>query len=541
MTTIVINQDCEIYQDEDGNIIINDVVVSVMPITIKNSSSQQVFIIQTTDISDDLYQDGFSIIADGSGDQIAYDGRNFSITISQTNFTGIFDCVTADIFTIKNVNLFGTGTLYPAYNCGWLCCYGFNGDLTNCSVECDSSESQGALCYENLGLIESCRSKIRATVPTFGGICYQNSGQIFSSYTWYFNICVTNSGMITYCYTTSTDIIDNCGGICTLNNLGGNITYCYSVGELSNSSGGICVTNDGDIVNCYTSGSGPVGYGIAVTDNGNILTCYSECDNGSSGWKDNKAEILGTDNWISPGTDQNYLLQQFVGDQYDNVDKNLIVGIPSENASVTGYYSIISQPSNNVSVNVTTGALTSTTAGNISLTVLYSRLISSPPQYYDYGISDFTINVQAACFVKGTQIETNIGDIPIENLHTDHLIKTSQGFNKILNIVHDQIQNSEEEPLVYKFGELYLTHNHCICVDGMLVKISDIGTPVVNNHIYDIYNIVLQPVIYVDNKAVYKNNYIIYANNIPVEAMDFSSYMNRIGQNSIKLDITTLS
>lgn len=532
MTTIIVSEDCTIYQENDV-LIVNDIAVTIMPLEIQNIGDNTITVLQTTDIIDTSLGD-LSINIATSTNPIIYDGNNLSITITQQSFAGLFESTFENVSSIKNVNLIGTGSLYSGYTCSWLCGSGFYGySITNCRVDCPVSDSQGALCYENFGIMSNCTSFIRGGNSTFGGLCYKNSGTITNSYSAYFNLCISNSNLIEYCYTYASG--PESGGICVINEFGGTISNCYSYGDISDGSAGICLQNDGTIINCYTSGPGVDGSGITLTNNGTITNCYAECNNNSSGWHDTNANsTIGTENWISPSPGQNYILSSFIGNQYDNVSKNLIVGIPSQAPSEMGYYSLLSG-TNGVDIDIFTGTITITTAGEYNLTVLYTELIANPPQYYNYGISSFTMNVAAACFVKGTCITTDNGDIPIEKLAKNDLIKTDRGYTKIYDIIYDKIQNSQLKPLIYRVDNLYLTYNHSLLRDDKLVYAKDIGEPILDDNVYEIYNVVLSPTTIENDKVIFVLNYIIYANCLMVEAMDFISYMNRIQKSTIQI------
>ena len=94
-------------------------------------------------------------------------------------------------------------------------------------------------------------------------------------------LCGQNQGNVTNCYNTGsvTGTGDYVGGVCGLNF--GNVTNCYNSGTVAGSSqvGGLCGQNFGNVTNCYNAGNvtgtGEHVGGVCGQNNATVTNCYN--------------------------------------------------------------------------------------------------------------------------------------------------------------------------------------------------------------------------------------------------------------------------
>ncbi len=169
----------------------------------------------------------------------AYDGtEDFSPLCKENNGT-LVNCKNHSSVTaaanLAGICVTNNGTIVSCDN---------NGDLTA------TGKNAAGVCIYNssTGKIRSCTqgsASARYTVSKLGGICYENSGEIFGCKVSYNNNVSPNSAKV--------------GGVVYLNKGGANIHHCFISDNLSldNSAsefGGIVHTNQGQLDSCYVAG-----------------------------------------------------------------------------------------------------------------------------------------------------------------------------------------------------------------------------------------------------------------------------------------------
>ena len=234
---------------------------------------------------------------DGGGHTISglyFDDKSIS-------YVGLFGSSTRTIKNVKVVDSYFKGDTYVGGICGknegniegceasgkieannqyadigGICGYNGAGHVKNCTaaVKVNTSlkyEKAGGICGENIGTIEKCNSKgeinINGSAAYGGGICGTNN----------------STGVIKSCYNTGTVYCkENAGGICGSNN--GEVADCYNTGSCKASTlsiylgkaGGICGSSSGSITNCYSTGnvSGYYTGKLCGNNSSGVTNCY---------------------------------------------------------------------------------------------------------------------------------------------------------------------------------------------------------------------------------------------------------------------------
>jgi hypothetical protein len=399
-------------------------------------------------------------------------------------------------------------------------CYG---NITNCKTtgNISGSMSGGIIgeCYIGYTVSFCVTTGLIGSTSWSGGIVAINSGTISNCIS-YGDINKTiqqytggivgniNTGIIQFCHSygnisASGTTYGAAGGILGYDNTNGTIRNCSSHGTIINTNtttdnrgcgvGGILGSEGsnsntlGTISNCYSFGAvtnpaltystaGPIIGFIKTSDTS--TNCYGA--NGT--WSDSTANsnLTGiTDNsiWVSPGTNLPYLLMSFNQYSYDPNTKTIssVQTDTSQLLSSTEYtYSIISESVDSITINAATSRLTFT---NVPIGVYTIHVLSSKSQSI-YNIATYTFtSFVLICFLKGTNILTNKGEVRIENLKEHQTIRTNDGrdveileIKKTVSKKQDLIDMNNEPILIQKDffqanipnQDLYLSKFHCV-------------------------------------------------------------------------------
>lgn len=171
------------------------------------------------------------------------------------------------------MNLSVKGKVNGHFFIGGICAYnGSNGMIYGCSFEGkaggSSNDSIGGICGENYGRIKNCYSS--------GDVDgYNNVG----------GVAGYNSGTVTACYNTGTVFgAAYVGGVCGGNGSAGTVSDCFNAGKVPGKKyvGGVVGNNSGNITSCYSTGEvsstmGDVGGVVGLTTR-NTKNCYYNSD-----------------------------------------------------------------------------------------------------------------------------------------------------------------------------------------------------------------------------------------------------------------------
>ena len=244
------------------------------------------------------YGNPFAGVFDGNGHTIF----NFTYNSNDTNYVGLFGCVSGENAEIKNLGLIDPNLdTRTGWNVGSLVGYIREATITNCYVEGGSISGiysyhvGGLVGYASHGTITNCYSTAGTSGAAYvaGLVGYASHGTITNCYSeadvsGIMNVgglVGYNRGTINNCY-TSADVSGNryvVGGLVGWNR--GTINNCYSEGVVTGDYcvGGLVGRNwYGTVYNCYATGSvsGDDDVGGLVGDNefGTINNCYTSAD-----------------------------------------------------------------------------------------------------------------------------------------------------------------------------------------------------------------------------------------------------------------------
>jgi len=222
----------------------------------------------------------FTGVFDGDGHSIRNTAIVHGLRYDYLGLFGYVDGSSAQIMNLGVENMAIAGG-YEAGFKGGLCGYIADGTISNCYAtgSVRGGSHVGGLCGGSGGTIVGCYSTVSVSDDYVVG-----------------GLCGTNSGTISGCYSTgSVSGRRVVGGLCGPNS--GTITGCYSTGSVSSSRetdarwfGGLCGYNaDGTISDCYSTGSVRGGRdseffgGLCGSNGGKMLRCYSTGAVGSGG------------------------------------------------------------------------------------------------------------------------------------------------------------------------------------------------------------------------------------------------------------------
>ena len=171
------------------------------------------------------------------------------------------------------MNLSVKGKVNGHFFIGGICAYnGSGGMIYGCTFEGkaggSSNDSIGGICGENHGRIKNCYSS--------GDVDgYNNVG----------GVAGYNSGSVTVCYNTGTvSGAAYVGGVCGGNGSAGTVSDCFNAGKVPGRKyvGGVVGNNSGNITSCYSTGEvsgtmGDVG-GVVGLSTRNTKNCYYNSD-----------------------------------------------------------------------------------------------------------------------------------------------------------------------------------------------------------------------------------------------------------------------
>lgn len=388
------------------------------------------------------------------------DGSRPTITIAVDNYPGLIRNGTgssvgnAHIY-IYNLVVDGTGYQLSELGAGWVAQAYFgraaqNNFIVNCSSYGPISDTGGGIVGGAGGsgtigtpgnlVIRGC-SSYGAIGSYSGGIagssagylgsitcekCWSEgtignyAGGIFGSASGQGGFNISTSAVATKCYSLGA-ISENGGGIFAErageNEGSATAQDCYSRGDIGTNAGGIFGSEAGlyDGItfasNCYSSGSIGTGaggvYGATASGGATSSTCYSA--NGS--WSSTTAQTtLSMTPYISVVTNQPFELRAFGPSPYSLItivsndvrvtfSQTLVAGSSSSTGVLAGVssYSILSGGDPTISINSTTGTLSTTSATPVGSYTFIVRAVTN-----SYSITTFTLTVTEAPSTAGT-------------------------------------------------------------------------------------------------------------------------------------------
>ena len=297
------------------------------------------------------------------------------------------------------------------------------------------------------------------------------------------------------CYSTGT-IGQDAGGISgSLAGTTGDIliSKCYSLGNIATDGGGIfgrAAASDGGstlAINCYSAGTITTsGNGIYATNkqSGAIqVSCYAA--NGSWSISSANSSLTGTPSpiigstWVATIFNQPYELFNMGYTPYtiqniilssspylnNNTIQSTTQGDPSSPAIVSGKsYTILAttggNPSsyNTISINSTTGAISTTSSTIPDVYTLYIRNIGS------YNITSVTLTVAGTgpipCLTENTLVLTPNGYVPVQHLHKGDSVITSDLRNVKITGIFRTISQGNKHSYPYLIPKNSLAPNY---------------------------------------------------------------------------------
>ena len=353
---------------------------------------------------------------------------------------------------------------------GWICQYYFGRSKTNCIVSnCSSNAIINTITNGFYGFCGGiiggyCEAAV-INCYSIGPISGQYSGGIFG---YYASTGQNYLAIATNCYSTGEISGNYAGGIFGSNALTATATNCYSTGRISGSNaGGIfggyggflsgsnanainCYTtgqisgsgaggifgsnaavNSGSATatNCYTSGAGNIVRGIFGSNPGSTTAtnCYSEANNGSSGWKTtNTTNILQNIDttpitnpiWLNVKSDSPFLLYGTSSHYYNTnfyttssatITPNSYTNLNLVTTIAGNFFYII--PINNVTINSSSGQMTSSVKGDYTVYVISGNLTGSTIYGYNTIVFNLSVNSTTINASGIIYIQQNINDI----------------------------------------------------------------------------------------------------------------------------------
>ncbi len=385
---------------------------------------------------------------------------------SAGNFNGSLTVIGCSSSGNININAGGIIGSEAAINGGTITinsCWS-SGNIDDAAGGIIGSEAADSLAADTTTVtITNCYSEGNITGASAGGICgidpTLHGGTINISNCYSIgDITGTNSGGIV-------GEVDNSGP----NNIGNIVvSNCYTTGAINsnNQAGGICgvLTNNPNInINhCYVAGSisagGIDGYIIGNSDfidgiDGDIVVsnCYVEALDADDGWDSGNANTvlngfptgsIGT-TWISKGVNIPYELYNMGYTPYDatnitgsppNLVRTETLTVAKTETATAGlknaFYAIlyIVEDNNGITINETTGAISTTTSTDTGTYTIYIYNSGS------YNITTLTLTVgELPCLTEDTTVLTPKGYINVGRLRKGDNVITSD--NRIVEIV----------------------------------------------------------------------------------------------------------
>ena len=412
-------------------------------------------------------------------------GRNYTITNTAIKYPGLISSYGNENIIIKNINLYNSGGSL-AKNGGWILQPESKG-LSTSPIIIESCYSNGNMDDNNGGIsgfkctyldIHKCYSL---------GNMINTSGGIFAVYSENISCvgCYSN-GLIGF----------NSGGIGVSNGLSNSISNSYSTGNIADLGGGIYAGSPTEctITNCYTSGlcstnKNGIFYNFTYDNPTGSSNNYSEANNLNSGnWLEINANS-STNNlgyglifdliWVRIGSNIPYLLINNYKLYNNNnfIEQTPFTSMPGINEPL---YSIVNingdSPSNfNISINNNSGVISILSGVNTVCDILIINYNLINTNYYNYYLETITFTpINNICFLAGSIIETDQGNINIENIDIKyHTINN----NKIIELTKT-ILNKEKIICIKKNGiyenypniDTFLTMDHKILFNKKLMS-----------------------------------------------------------------------